>query len=71
MMTGLRFPELDQLERIIEQLGDHARVEIVERIPYKNTEFPIYCIALGARQDGVPVQAFSAACTASKKLVPK
>lgn len=57
-MTGLRFPELDQLLRIIDQLGDHARVEIVERIPYKNAEFPIYCIALGSRPDDVPVQAF-------------
>jgi hypothetical protein len=57
-MAGLRFPELEQLEKIIEQLGDFARVEVIERIPFKNTEFPIYCIALGSRQDDVPVQAF-------------
>ncbi|MGZ8201464.1 MAG: zinc carboxypeptidase, partial [Methylosarcina sp.] len=57
-MTGLRFPELEQLEHIIEQLGDRARTEVIERIPFKNAEFPIYCITLGSQRDDVPVQAF-------------
>jgi hypothetical protein len=57
-MTGLRFPELEQLEKIIEQLGDRARTEVIERIPFKNAEFPIYCITLGSQRDDVPVQAF-------------
>ena len=30
------FPELEQLNRIIEQLGDRARVEEVERIQYRD-----------------------------------
>ena len=41
-MTHKPFPELAQLENIIGQLGSRARVEVVERIAYKNQEFPIY-----------------------------
>ena len=57
-MTGIKFPELEQLERIIEQLGDRAQIEIVERIQYKDHEFPIHCITLGSTRPDVPVLAF-------------
>ena len=57
-MTGINFPELEQLERIIEQLGDRAQIEIVERIQYKDHEFPIHCITLGSARPDVPVLAF-------------
>jgi hypothetical protein len=51
-------PELDQLERIIEQFGDLAHTQIIERIRYKHLEFPIHCISLGSTQPNVPVLAF-------------
>ncbi|WP_036247323.1 M14 family zinc carboxypeptidase [Methylobacter sp. BBA5.1] len=51
------FPELEQLNRIIEQLGDRARVEEVERIQYRDHEFPIQCITLGSDRPDVPVLA--------------
>ncbi|MFA5923861.1 MAG: hypothetical protein WC856_21640 [Methylococcaceae bacterium] len=35
-MTGIKFPELEQLERIIEQLGDRAQTEVIDRIQYKD-----------------------------------
>lgn len=57
-MTGIKFPELEQLERIIEQLGDRARIEVVERIQYKDREFPIHCISLGSTRPDAPVLAF-------------
>ena len=38
-MSGIKFPELEQLERIIEQLGDRAQIEIVERIQYKAVSY--------------------------------
>jgi len=49
------FPELVQLETIIEKLGDKARVEIIDYIDYQNYQFPIYCITLGSQQKNVPV----------------
>ncbi len=54
-MSHKPFPEMAQLEDIIVQLGARAQVEIVERISYKDREFPIYCIALGSMQEDVPV----------------
>jgi len=57
-MTGFKFPELEQLERIIERFGDKAHTQIIERIHYKGREFPIHCITLGSTQPDVPVMAF-------------
>lgn len=52
------FQELAQLEDIIAQLGDRARVEVIERIAYKDREFPIYSIVLGSMRPDVPVLAY-------------
>jgi hypothetical protein len=57
-MNSIKFPELEQLERIIEQFGDRAHTEIIERIPYKGKEFPIHCISVGSTRPDVPVLAF-------------
>ena len=54
-MNHKPFLELIQLERIIEQLGSRARVEVVERVTYKDQEFPIHCIVLGSERPDVPV----------------
>ena len=52
------FLELTQLEDIIAQLGNRARVEVVDRIAYQDREFPIYSIALGSERPEVPVLAY-------------
>lgn len=57
-MTGTKFPELQQLERLIEQFGDRAQTQVIERIQYKNLEFPIHSITLGSTEPDVPVLAF-------------
>ena len=57
-MTDFKFPELQQLEQLIEQFGDRAQTQIVEHIQYKNLEFPIHCITLGSNEPNVPVLAF-------------
>jgi Zinc carboxypeptidase len=57
-MTGIKFPELQLLEQLIGQFGDRAEIQIIERIPYKNLEFPIHCITLGSNEPDVPVLAF-------------
>ncbi|MGZ5051969.1 MAG: M14 family zinc carboxypeptidase [Methylobacter sp.] len=57
-MTAINFPELEQLERIIEQFGDRARTEIIERIAHQNGEFPIHCITLGSDRPDAPALAF-------------
>ena len=57
-MTSIKFPELEQLERIIEGFGERAQTEVIERIEYKNHQFPIYSITLGSSQIDAPVLAF-------------
>ena len=57
-MTGFKFPELKQLEIIIEQFGDKARTEVIDRISYKDHQFPIHCISLGSTKPDAPVLAF-------------
>lgn len=57
-MSEKSFVELQQLESLIRQFGDRARIEIVERIQYKQSEFPIHCISLGSTEPDVPVLAF-------------
>lgn len=52
------FAELAQLEALIFQLGDKARVEIVERVIHQGREFPIYSIVLGSMREDVPVLGF-------------
>lgn len=57
-MSQKPFPELAQLEAIIKRLGDRAQVEVIERIHYKDREFPIHCIVLGTQRSDVPVLAY-------------
>ena len=57
-MAIINFPELEQLQRVIEKLGDRAHIEIIERIAFKGHEFPIHCITMGSNRPDVPVLAF-------------
>lgn len=57
-MAGIKFPELELLERIIGQLGNRAQAQVIERIPYQDLEFPIHCITIGSNEPDVPVLAF-------------
>lgn len=58
MMTGYKFPQLEQLERVIEQFGDKTPAQVIEQIHYKSHEFPIHCITLGSTELDVPKPAF-------------
>lgn len=51
------FPELSQLHGLIERLGCHARVDIVEHIDYQGQSLPIHCLSLGSTQPDAPVLA--------------
>jgi hypothetical protein len=57
-MINKNFSELDLLEKIIAQLGDYAKVEILERVRYQQQDFPLYCISLGSQRPDVPVLAY-------------
>ncbi len=46
----MSIPELDDLEDLIERLGDQARVEVLERAG----EFPVYGIAMGQEDETAP-----------------
>jgi Zinc carboxypeptidase len=57
-MAGTTFPQLEQLERIVLQLGDRAQCEVIARVEYGKHEFPIHCISLGSNRPEAPVLAF-------------
>jgi len=57
-MSQRLFPELDTLESIIDSIKENAEIEVISRIPYKDLEFPLYCITMGSQQADVPVLAF-------------
>ncbi len=49
-----KLPELANIERVIDSLGDQAHVEILETIRYKDLEFPIHAIVLGTQDPEAP-----------------
>ncbi len=57
-MTHQPFQELAQLENIIGRLGNRALIEVVDRVAYKDCDFPIYSIVLGSMRPDVPVLAY-------------
>lgn len=57
-MIGLKFPELKQLNRIIDSLSDKAEINILDTVKHKNHEFPIHCISIGSTDPDAPVLAF-------------
>jgi hypothetical protein len=57
-MADFVLSELDQLERLIEQFGNRAQCEVIERIPYRGHQFPIHCLTLGSNQPEAPTLAF-------------
>lgn len=57
-MDYCRFPEQEQLEAVVERLGNRARCEIIEQIRYKDRLFPIHCISMGSTRADVPVLAY-------------
>jgi hypothetical protein len=57
-MSEKNFPELELLEKIIRQLGDYARVEILDHVQYQQHNFPLYAVSLGSTQPDAPVLAF-------------
>lgn len=57
-MKTINFPELEQLERIIEQFGERAQTQIIERIQHQRLNFPIYSVSIGSNKPDAPVLAF-------------
>lgn len=57
-MKAKEFPELKQLQTIIDRLGSRAKVEIVEQVAYQQQRLPIHCLTLGSERDDVPVVAY-------------
>jgi Zinc carboxypeptidase len=52
------FPELAQLEAIIETADDLIRVEVVSQVNYEDRLLPLYCIQMGSEKPEAPVLAF-------------
>ena len=57
-MNQRSFHELNTLEGIIEKLKDRADVEVINKVSYKDQQFPLYCVTLGSTEPDVPVLAF-------------
>lgn len=53
-----RFPEMDLLEALIEELGDWARVEIIKQVSYEERSFPLYVVQVGSTDPKAPALGF-------------
>ena len=54
-----RLPEMNTLEKVMKSLGNHARVEIIDKVREKDIEFPLYGIVLGTQDRTAPTLALS------------
>ncbi len=58
LLVRKKFPEMDELESLIEQFGTNARTTVVETVHLKDREFPIYTVEVGSQNLNDPVIAF-------------
>lgn len=42
------FPEMDDLEDLIQQFGDFARVRVVREVKHEGKTYPLYCLVIGS-----------------------
>jgi hypothetical protein len=68
LLTRRHFPEMNELEALIEAFGTRARVTQVAEAADKDKSFPIHCVALGAEQPDAPVVIFTAGCHGLEKI---
>lgn len=52
------FREMRDLESLIKDFGEHAKVDVIDTITYKGTDFPLYCIVLGNNAPENPAVGF-------------
>lgn len=60
--TGLlkKLPEMVELERLLEKLGDRARIETLGYAHHGELSFPLYAVCLGPKEPTVPTLALFA-----------
>lgn len=58
MLEGLRpgvFPELVELENLINEYAQFVRLTTVDQVEYKGKRFPLYCLEIGSTSPEAPV----------------
>src|SRR4051794_18659470 len=68
LLTRRSFPEMTELENLIEAFGPRARVTQIAEVSDKDKSFPLHCIALGSEKPDVPVIGFFAGCHGLEKI---
>ena len=54
-----RLPEMNSLEKVMKNLGNYARIEVIDRVRERDIEFPLYGIVIGSTDRSAPTLALS------------
>lgn len=62
------FPEMDDLEALIESFGTRARVRIVSEVSYKEKSYPLYTVTIGSPDPEAPALGIFAGAHGLEKI---
>jgi hypothetical protein len=62
------FPELADLEALIDGFGDRARTRVLAEVKYKDKAYPLYCVSLGSADPEAPAVGFFAGAHGLEKI---
>jgi hypothetical protein len=68
LLARRHFPELNELESLIDGFGSRARVTQVAEVRDKDKTYPLHCIALGSTKPEAPVVGFFAGAHGLEKI---
>jgi hypothetical protein len=68
LLARRHFPELSELEALIEGFGSRARVTEVAEVHYREKSYPLHCVALGSTKPEAPVVGFFAGAHGLEKI---
>jgi hypothetical protein len=68
LLARRHFREMDELEELIAEFGDQARVEVIDTAQYKERSFPLYVIEIGSKNLADPVVGFFAGVHGLEKI---
>ncbi len=68
LLARRHFPEMSDLESLIQNFGAHARTRLVAEVQYKDKTFPLYSLSIGTTDPKAPSIGFFAGAHGLEKI---
>ncbi len=68
LLARRSFPELSDLESLIESFGTRARVRVVAEVQHKDKSYPLHCVSIGSPDPEAPTIGFFAGAHGLEKI---